>query len=187
MLHLDTLIGHGTKRQCYEHPHDVHKCIKIANTPQSIRVLSRELRTFRIVRPVLHDFIVQYDDTLVETDKGLALVCELVRNDDGTIAQSFAAFLNNHDVLQQIEPELNRFASLLIKHNLFFFDFNQRNFVIQFHNGKACLRFIDLKSFRTTKFWTSLKMEHFIPAVGRAVMKRRLKRLYHTLKLDFPF
>ena len=93
------------------------------------------------------------------------------------------------DFLQSVErkelkTELDFFVYNLIQHDLFFYDFNLKNFVIQIKNGKKKLKFIDLKSFESNKSWSFLKMEILIPQLARTIMIRRIKRLYQMLGIE---
>ena len=87
---------------------------------------------------------------------------------------------------EQIIAEINAFTALLLKNNLFFYDFNLMNFVVQNKKGHFRLRYIDMKSFENYKSWSFLGLEKISPAIARHIMIRRLKRMYKLLNLPFP-
>lgn len=85
MIILTELIGKGATRDCYQHPTDANKCIKILSRPQNISLLARELKYYPLIRQTMGNFTARYDNQLVETNRGPGLVCELFRDDDGSI------------------------------------------------------------------------------------------------------
>ena len=93
MLYLTEYIGGSAVRECYVHPLDRNLCVKVVKHKADLSELTREISVAKLLAPYLKDYIVRYDDGLVETDKGLGLVCELVRNeDDGELALSLAQY-----------------------------------------------------------------------------------------------
>lgn len=188
MLKLTTLIGKGATRECYAHPHKKEKCVKIFPKSELARAsFCKELEVYRTVRPFLGNYICTYDSELVNTDKGIGLVSELILDDDGKTSRPLISYLINNLINDEIIEQINNFTALLLKHNLFFYDFNLMNFVIQNKDGHHHLRYIDMKSFRRYKSWSFLGLERISPVVARRIMIRRLKQMYKKLKLPFPF
>lgn len=185
MLHLTELIGHGATRESYRHPLDRNKCVKILIGKDDPEYLKHEIKHYPRLKKILGDFIVQYDTALVDTDKGSGLVCELLQDDNGELSQSLNIYKVLHGLDADIKNQLDRFVSILLKHNLFFYDFNMKNFVVQIKNGTQQLKYIDLKSYRSNKSWAFLKLESFVHPFARIIMLRRLKRLYQVLDLPF--
>ena len=150
--------------------------------------LTREISVAKLLAPYLKDYIVRYDDGLVETDKGLGLVCELVRNeDDGELALSLAQYQERFGA-DDVEPELRKVLESLIRDNLFFYDFNRSNFVVKrMASGGKKVVFIDLKGFHKNHYMGFLKMERYIAPLARNIMFRRMRTLYRELNLsEFP-
>lgn len=83
--------------------------------------LLREVRVSKLVAPYLKDYIVEYDGELAETDKGLGLVCGLVRNDDGAVASALTRYQDEClvNLGDDIERDLREILRRLITHNLF--------------------------------------------------------------------
>ena len=94
MIYLRDYIGGSSVRECYRHPLFDDKCIKIVKNKKDLPGLLREVRVSKLVAPYLKDYIVEYDDELVETDKGPGLVCGLVRNDENAILGRFCGGLS---------------------------------------------------------------------------------------------
>ena len=188
MLYLTEYIGGSAVRECYVHPLDRNLCVKVVKHKADLPELTREISVAKLLAPYLKDYIVRYDDGLVETDKGLGLVCELVRNeDDGELALSLAQYQERFGA-DDVEPELRKVLESLIRDNLFFYDFNRSNFVVKrMASGGKKVVFIDLKGFHKNHYMGFLKMERFIAPLARNIMFRRMRTLYRELNLsEFP-
>ena len=188
MLYLTEYIGGSAVRECYVHPLDRNLCVKVVKHKADLPELTREISVAKLLAPYLKDYIVRYDDGLVETDKGLGLVCELVRNeDDGELALSFAQYQERFGA-EDVEPELRKVLESLIRDNLFFYDFNRSNFVVKrMASGGKKVVFIDLKGFHKNHYMGFLKMERYIAPLARNIMFRRMRTLYRELNLsEFP-
>ena len=188
MLYLTEYIGGSAVRECYVHPLDRNLCVKVVKHKADLPELTREISVAKLLAPYLKDYIVRYDDGLVETDKGLGLVCELVRNeDDGELALSLAQYQERFGA-ENVEPELRKVLESLIRDNLFFYDFNRSNFVVKrMASGGKKVVFIDLKGFHKNHYMGFLKMERFIAPLARNIMFRRMRTLYLELNIDlFP-
>ncbi len=175
MLILKEFIGQGAVRECYRHPQNKNKCVKILKNSNDLKILKRELEIFLAVKNDLGKFILNYDDKLVMTNKGFGLVCELLTDDDGTLSKPVYHYFNNGKVYAELQRQFYYFIYQLIEHNLYFYDFNLDNFIIQKQNQSLNLKYIDLKSFENNKSWTFLKLEKIISPLAEAIMKRRLK------------
>ena len=188
MLYLTEYIGGSAVRECYVHPLDRNLCVKVVKHKADLPELTREISVAKLLAPYLKDYIVRYDDGLVETDKGLGLVCELVRNeDDGELALSLAQYQERFGA-DDVEPELRKVLESLIRDNLFFDDFNRSNFVVKrMASGGKKVVFIDLKGFHKNHYMGFLKMERYIAPLARNIMFRRMRTLYRELNLsEFP-
>ncbi|MDD4556446.1 MAG: YrbL family protein [Alphaproteobacteria bacterium] len=180
MLILENCIGNGAVRECYIHPFDKSKCVKVLSSSKDYRILKREIKYYPYIQAILGDFIVEYENELVQTNKGLGLVCELLRDDNDELSKPISSYKMD----KELKTELDFFVYNLIQHDLFFYDFNLKNFVVQIKNGEKKLKFIDLKSFESNKSWSFLKMEILIPQLARTIMIRRIKRLYQMLGIE---
>ena len=188
MLYLTEYIGGSAVRECYVHPLDRNLCVKVVKHKADLSELTREISVAKLLAPYLKDYIVRYDDGLVETDKGHGLVCELVRNeDDGELALSLAQYQERFGA-DDVEPELRKVLESLIRDNLFFYDFNRSNFVVKrMASGGKKVVFIDLKGFHKNHYMGFLKMERYIAPLARNIMFRRMRTLYRELNLsEFP-
>ncbi len=171
ILEKQLLISEGATRRCYHHPHDENKCLKIAKTDS--RVNEQDLKAYLRVRPTLQHYIAQYDESLAETNLGKALASELIRDHDGSLSQSFAEYRRTIGAPQFLTNQFTDFFEILRQNNLFFYDFNPKNFLIQKTTEGIQLRYTDLKSLGRTR--TLVALEH-IPFFAKRKLKRRIKR-----------
>ncbi|MBE6453168.1 MAG: hypothetical protein E7012_06760 [Alphaproteobacteria bacterium] len=184
MLVLKVLIGHGATRYCYLHPDKDDKCVKILKKSNNIQIMKRELQTYLNVKSTLNDLLPEYENTLVKTDKGMGVVCELLKDDDGQLSKPIFYYIKDGKVDEDIISELYYFVYQLMEHDLYFYDFNLKNFVIQIKNGHKKLKYIDLKSYDNNKSWTFLKLEKIFDPLAKIIMQRRLQRLFKMLGIE---
>ena len=175
ILILKDLIGQGATRECYLHPVRTDKCVKVLKKSLDEKILEREIKTYFKVKYLLDDFIPQYDGVLADTDKGKGLVCELFRGDNGQLSKPIGYYIKNGKIDDEIIRELYYFVYQLMDHDLYFYDFNLNNFVIQIKNGQKKLKYIDLKSYDNNKSWTFLKLEKIFDFLAKIIMQRRFK------------
>lgn len=181
MLILRDFIGKGATRLCFAHPQCLRKCVKVCVRSRDAHLLEEELRTYSFVKSYLNEYIPEYDGELVDTNFGKGLVCEMLKDDDGMCSKTLEHYCGGRPAAPEIIGQLWHFAYCLAEHDIFFYDFNMKNFVVQQKNGKPCLRFTDLKSYNDYKPWTFLRLEKLVTPLARYLMLRRLKKLFSAL------
>ncbi len=182
MLILEKRIGLGAVRECYEHPADKTKCVKVLIPPADVSVFEKEFKNYFAVKDVLADYIIPCEKELVETNKGKGMVCDLLVDDDGSRSKMIYEYRGD----EEVENCLDAFVGCILKNKLFFYDFNVYNFAVQIINGEKKLKYIDLKSFRHNNTWCFLKLENIFDFLARIIMVRRLKRLYQEMGFKQP-
>lgn len=186
MLTLRTYISKGATRIIFEHPSSPDKCVKVALLHKNRTLLQRELDTYLLVKPTLKKLIPDYEDKLVETNAGPGLVCELLKDDNGTWSKSLNFYKHAGPLPPAVIKQLYLFAATISKHNLFFYDFNPMNFVVQIKDGKHRLYYTDLKSYRNFKPWIYMRLERVFTCFARHAMLRRLQKMFVDLRLEVP-
>jgi len=173
ILHLDNslLFNEGAMRRCYCHPDNENKCLKIAKGHDLIN--EHDLESCTAVKAILNQYIAVYDAALADTNLGKALVCEFIRDSDGQPSQSFAEYRKTQKTNQQLTDQFLDFFDLLQKNDLFFYDLNPKNFIVQRTKNREHLKYTDLKSLGKTK--TALALEK-TPYFARKKLKRRICR-----------
>lgn len=184
MLILEKFIGKGATRICFEHPADSNKCIRVAVRYKEEYLLERELKAYQRIKVFLDDYLVEYEDKLIDTKLGKGIVSELLRDDNNQYSKTLDQYVYNAQLKEKIVAQVIDFAQRLFAHDIFFYDFNLENFIVQIKNGEPYLKYTDLKSFEKYKPWTYLKLEKVIKPLARHLMKRRIKKLFKYLDID---
>ena len=191
MLHLEENIGHGASRQCYVHPEDPNKCVKVPQNAKALKDIRREIMINVLLRPLLRDCIPECEEKLAETDKGQGMVCELIRDFDGRISLPVT---NENRTAEKgfdaraLAPSLDLFVGKIIENDIFFYDFNKGNFVFQRTSpDESRMVYVDMKSLGVNGYPGFLKLEKFIAPLARIIMFRRVRRFYRETGFDFPF
>ncbi len=155
---------------------------------KNLDLLTREIAISKLVSPFIGDCIVSYDDELIDTDKGPGLVCDLVRNADGSVAPALYIYQESGGNISEIEPGLREALSRLIKYNIYFNDLIRGICVVKTTAaGDKRVVFIDLKGLHINGYSGFLKMERYIAPLARIIMFRRMRRLYGQLGIEkFP-
>ena len=185
MIILSEVLGHGAARYCYLYPDDKNLCVKIELTPDAN---SYEIHVYNSVKTLIPGQIpCIYPDT-IETDKGAGILCQVIRDEpDGKISPNFIEFKRSGD-FNLVYSSLNRIIKRLIARDIFFYDFNKGNFVVQtLKDGSKKVWFIDVKSLNRTGYLGFLHLERIFAPLARVIMFRRIRGLYKDLGLKFPF
>lgn len=181
MLHLKHFLGMGATRLCFYHPEDADKCVKVAMRYRNRPALQQELDAVRLCAPSIGSYLPEYQPGLVETNLGPGLVCEIIRDDDGSPSRTLTHYVRRHSLHEDTVAQLSVFAEKLINQHIPIYDFNPDNFLIQIKAGRQILRFTDLKTYNRYKPYTYLRLERHIPVISRHIVRRRLRRLFNWL------
>lgn len=187
VLHLETLIGHGGTRECWQHPLNDNLCVKVNLENRKNNSLLYEIHVYERIKNLLPGLVAAIHFELVETDKGVGLVSDLVRDEDGTISPCLIDYLKNGGDSKKILNPLNRIIKRMIVRDIFFLDLNKGNFAVQTLHGKKAVIMIDIKSLNRAGFMGFLHLERIFAPLARNIMFRRIRRLYNDLGLEFPY
>ena len=186
-LHLQKRIGRGGTRECWQHPLHDNLCVKVNLEHRKNNSLLYEIRVYERIKNLLPGLIPVIYPDLVETDKGQGLVSDLVRNEDGTVSPSLRECFARGDDMKEILNPLNRIIKRLIVRDIFFLDLNTGNFSVQTVHGKKIVIMTDVKSLNRAGFKGFLHLERIFAPLARNIMFRRIRRLYNSLGLEFPY
>ena len=120
------LIGKGTRRYCYQHPHDPDLCIKIPMAKKNGYLQQRrEVRYYSklIKRQVPTERITRYHGQ-IETSLGAGYVYDVIRDADGRVSRQLGTYLLEEPeryreylvILKQLESYL--FENLVLIYDL---------------------------------------------------------------------
>lgn len=153
--------------------------------PRDLYLLKRDLAAYKAVKPILKDFLPYYHEELVNTQLGPGLMCEIVKDDDGSVSRRLTEYIDKKVLTKRTIAQLGIFAKLVTENGIPFYDMNPNNFLIQFKGGKQRLLYVDLKYYGIYKPWIYLHLENYIPAISRMIVKRRLKRLFDWVEKHY--
>ncbi len=126
-------LGKGRTRECYQHPTDPTKCVKVDFREKGCRQTEKEaqyyLKLKRIKPGLVYDFIPHFHG-MVETNKGRAGVFDLIRDDDGTVSRTLGVYLRDGTVARERriwEQALDEFLARLMETGVILRDLNNWN------------------------------------------------------------
>ncbi len=136
MLHIKNtfLVGKGTNRECYIHPDDSSKCLKVT-VSNDHKESWREIRYYQLLqkRNITWDMLARFYGT-VETDMGEAMVCDLPRDYNGEISKTLYSYLStaeNTKLIHNPLPLLYQLHDYIISQRIIVKDLNFRNMLYQ--------------------------------------------------------
>lgn len=119
MLILTNKIGSGRHRQCYNHPQDDNKCIKVLYNPDDggIKEVKRETSYYRKKSSQIracHAIPNYYGK--VKTALGDGHIFELVRDYDGQVSKSLEYYIHRQEITDaELQQKLMELRSSLIE------------------------------------------------------------------------
>lgn len=184
------LIGHGTVRYCFQHPHDKRFVIKVAanNGKEEQQANIKEFKGYQYLKR-RHSGqqldSVSHCHGFVDTDHGSGLVCDCIRDADGTIAKTIwdlVVYQEECDV-DQIVAVVSRFCEMLEERRIWLFDLNLKNIALarEFDNSLRPVA-IDLKGrYDNCEF---IPLSSYFGFFARKKLERRCRQLIGRIPLD---
>lgn len=193
-LHLDEnlVFGKGGRRVCYIHPSDPSKCIKVLGVKgnpakrknlapwfKKLRFLSsfddnlREFKSFQILEKhgdVVWRFFPRCHG-LVETNEGLGIVTDLIRNEDGSIPKTVRQYVATYGKTPRLVEALDTFFEFLKKEYVVTRDILDHNIIVK--ESEAELRIYMIDGFGSSEF-IPISLWFKYPALIK--IKRKIKR-----------
>ena len=118
-LESQALIGKGASRECYLHPEENDKCIKIRFTETDAKDKLEQYYYARLSKRKISWEMLSRSYGPVETDHGTGYVFELIRDYDGSISQTLQYYLSSSGSgrisVEEICAALTRLRQYLIK------------------------------------------------------------------------
>jgi hypothetical protein len=186
ILNDHLVINFGKTRVCYEHPSDPNLVVKTALKGDNDGELSNE-KEMKAYKSLMISHIdlscISHCYDFASTNRGKGLLCQCIRDDDGSISKSLWDIILYQDdcKLDYIQEVTSRFCDHLIEKNVFLFDLNLKNIVLQLqHDGTYKPYAIDLKSrFDTKEFIPFSKYSKYF---ARKKLIRRTKQLVDRIR-----
>ena len=116
----------------------------------------------------------------------MGLVADLIYDDNNRLSPRLEDLQFKGEIKKELQAQFDDFFARLFRHHLWFYDFNDENFLVCTRKAKLRLYFVDTKSLNRNHSWSFLKLEYFIPALAKIRMKRRVQRFYKVHQLREP-
>ncbi len=187
MIVLDdsSLIGHGTLRACYLHPHDGKRVIKVPRPDREggEEANNHELRSYQTIRQHHEELDhISHCHGFTETDRGPGLICDCIRDCNGDIAKTIWDVVVYQEVcdIEELLEVATTLCDYLITNDLFLFDINLKNIVLKRMDDNRYRAYaIDLKGPYDNKEF--LQLSSRIKFLARKKLKRRSKQLLERI------
>lgn len=179
----ETMVGKGLHRECFIHPDDENKCIKIVvNGNQQETCREQSYYKFLEKRKISWAMLPRFYGN-VETNMGLGAVFDLIRDHDGMVSNSLEHYLAKKEYISQNKPNiLLALANLklyLLENNIISMTIQPKNILYQLNKDTSgTLHIVD-----------NVGNADFIPIAsycyyfGNKKMSRRWTRFYNALDL----
>jgi PhoP regulatory network protein YrbL len=129
------MIGKGLHRECFIHPDDTNKCIKVVvygNHQETDR--EQSYYNFLEKRKIAWDMLPRFHGN-IETSMGPGAVFDLIRDHDGQVSNSLEHYLADKDYVathkEQLLLALTDLKSYLLKNNIITMPIKSKNILYQ--------------------------------------------------------
>lgn len=185
-LHDGLLINRGQLRHCYRHPTDPGIVVKVPSGSRKDQ-LEANLKEYRGYQDLIRRHgrlsCISHCLGFSDTNRGQRLLCECVRNEDGTIAQTVwdTVVHQNGCDLDSILIETGELCSYLIERDIRLFDLNPKNIALSRQNNGAFRPVVlDLKGrFDNNEF---IPLSSYIGFLARMKLARRSRQLIERIR-----
>ncbi len=188
MIILDrkTILAEGKTRQCYLHPEDESKVIKIVKQNlSSMDGNEQEWKHYRFLKNRFKDtsFLVKCHG-FVETSMGKGLIFDCTRDHDRKISRTLLDIVSNSESrydVARVFSVVDSFCCFIIENNIQFFDLNPGNIVIKvFSDGSYKAFAVDIKGrYANCEF---IPISTYIPFFSRKKLERRSRQLMERMQ-----
>ncbi|RLB84446.1 MAG: hypothetical protein DRH26_19215 [Deltaproteobacteria bacterium] len=185
-LYDSQILKRGTTRVCYQYHHKPDLIVKIAvnGNKEGVSANLRELDGYQyLIREHADLDRISHCLGFITTDKGKGLVCQCIRDDNGEVSKSvwdIIVYQEDHDIAH-IKSVLTDFCEYLRDNDIFLFDLNLKNILLQEKSGGTYIpHVIDLKGrYDLNEFIPFSKYSKFF---ARKKLKRRTRQLLERVE-----
>lgn len=188
MLNLspDLLIARGYHRECYQHPEDKDRCVKIV-VHGGTEETRREQAYYRLLEKRLGDWrgIARFHGN-VDSNLGSGAVFDLIRDEDNSVSRTVSQYLENPELLplhrEGIIRALVEFRNYQLKNNIQTMSLKPWNFVYQLnHDTRGKIYLID--SLGNADFIPICSFSEFF---GQRKIRRKWLKFIRLLEQHYP-
>jgi hypothetical protein len=191
-LNDNLIFAEGGRRFCFVHPDFPDRCVKTLSENgdpvwrkkeavwyKQLRPLpmfddnQRELKSFRELEAkgeaVCRHFPRCYG--IEPTNRGDGIVCELIRDDDGSVSRSLRQVVKAEGKTEELRDALDEFFRLLLERAVVTRDILDHNLLVRKHDGALRIYMID--GFGSSEL---IPVSTLFPPVGRKKASRKIER-----------
>jgi len=187
MIELDphALVGKGLHRECFVHPLDPRRCIKIVvagsgNENRREQSYYAELENKGISWEMLPRFY-----GLVETNLGEGAVFDLIRDYDGRISLTLSHYLSSPQLTSlhelALRDALRALKSYLLEYRIITMTLKPKNILFQLESADTG-RLVIVDNIGNSDF---IPLVNFSPRLARWKIRRKWQRFEKSLRSDF--
>lgn len=188
----DLIFAYGGRRICYVHPQDSSRCVKVFGVNGDPIKRRKEAVWYKKLRPLYY-----FDDNkrewasfkqlmkhkeeiwqcfprcygLKSTSKGVGIVTDLIRDDDGKVSAMLADYALEHGRPRELMAALEKFYEIL-RHNVVITrDILDHNLVVKKTNNQ--LRIVMIDGFGSSEV---IPLSSWFKRIGRKKVERKIER-----------
>lgn len=180
------LLGKGSSRECYVHPEDGDKCVKVTYSANRT-ITHEEMKHYRryIRRGISWDMMARAYG-FFSTNRGVGAVFSLARDYDGEISKSLDFYLQpGHESLlseQELRSAMAVFRSYLQRERIIVRELKADNLIYQ-KLGPAAGKLILIDGVGNNEF---LPVANYSVLFARRALKRKWKKFEGSLLSRYP-
>lgn len=180
-LQPDQYIGRGLHRECYTHPTESNKCIKINYNVGADIETNREIKYYNHLtkRHIIWDSLSKYYGS-VETNLGVGHVFDLIRDENNEISTSLETFIKqnrlNPQELEELVIALKNLKASLCKNRIITMTIKTKNILYQRKSSGNRLVIID--NIGNAKL---IKIDNYCNWFAQRAIIRKWERFINTL------
>lgn len=184
-LKPEAMIGKGLHRECYIHPEDPSRCIKVV-VLRGEEETRREQAYYKFLqkRQIPWDMLPKFYG-VEATSMGLGAVFDLVRDDDGEVGQTFAYYFESTSLTEHnysgLLTSLQMLKAYLFRYNIITMTLKPKNIIFQRQTeqaGKAVI--ID-----NIGNSDAIPLASYWHALGNIKMSRKWAQFIRLLEKDY--
>jgi hypothetical protein len=177
------MIGKGLHRECFIHPEDINKCIKVVvNGNQQETEREQSYYKFLQKQKIAWDMLPKFYGN-IDTNMGQGAVFDLIRDHNGQVSKSLKYYLEDKEFVdlhrQKLLNALDELKSYLRKYNIITMPIKSKNILYQQTSEKTgTLHIID--NIGNADFFP---LATYSSLLGNNKILRRWNRFYSNLDL----
>tara|TARA_R110002111_G_scaffold200094_5_gene265500 strand:+ start:2032 stop:2637 length:606 start_codon:yes stop_codon:yes gene_type:complete len=185
-LKPEGMIGKGLHRECYVHPDNANRCIKVV-VLRGEEETRREQAYYKFLqkRQISWEMLPQFYG-VEATSMGPGAVFDLVRDADGNVGQTFEHYFESVELTEKnlvgLVGSLQALKSYLFRHNIITMSIKPKNIIYQRQDDKTGTAVI-IDNIGNSD---AIPIGSYCRYFGKLKMTRKWDKFVKLLKKDYP-